>query len=370
MKNGKIGVGIIGVHPTQGWAATAHLPALQASPDFEVVALSNSTLATAEQAAQKFKVPHFFQRYEDLLECADVDLVVVTVKVPYHFALVSAAIRAGKSVYCEWPLGNGLQEAEQLQRLAEQHKVRTVVGLQSRATAEMNYVRDLIRQGYVGEVLSASMVGSGIIGGALVPAAFAYTLDPKNGAGILSVAFSHAIDALSFALDADFVVVAATLDIRRKTAQVIETNETVAMLTPDQIAVSGKLTNGAVVSAHVRGGMSRGTNFRLEINGTRGDLIITSALGYPGLIGTAIQGGQDAETTLHDFAVPAQYLNASADLGMATNVANNYALLAADIKHGTATAPTFADGVTLHRLIDAIERSSASGSRTFLANKS
>ncbi|MFZ6644165.1 Gfo/Idh/MocA family protein [Undibacterium sp. TJN25] len=366
MKNGKIGVGIIGVHPTQGWATTAHLPALQASPDFEVVALTNSTLASAEEAARKFKVPHFFQRHEDLLNCADVDLVVVTVKVPYHFELVSAAIKAGKSVYCEWPLGNGLQEALELQRLAEQHKVSATVGLQSRATPEMNFVRDMVRQDYVGEVLSATLVGSGIIGGAMIPAGFAYTLDPKNGAGILNVAFSHAADALCFALDTRFADVAATLESRRKTAQVIETGEILAMQTPDQIAVNGTLENGTVVSAHVRGGMSRGTNFRLEINGTRGDLVVTSSLGYPGIGATTVHGGRDDDALIHELEIPAEYKLVGSELGMGTNVANNYALLAADLKNGTHTAPSFADAVTLHRLIDAIEQSAAKGRKIMI----
>lgn len=364
MKNGKIGVGIIGVHPDYGWAATAHLPALQALPDYEIVAISNTTLANAEAAAKKFNIPHFFQRYQDLLDCNDVDLVVVTVKVPYHFELVSAAIRAGKNVYCEWPLGNGLAEAQALLQLAQQHGVRTVTGLQSRATAEMNYVRDLVRQGYVGEVLSANLLGSGMIGGAAIPQVFAYTLDPKNGAGILNVAFSHAIDTLCFALDANFSAVSATLATRRQTSQIIESGATIPMLTPDQIAVSGTLTSGVVVSAHVRGGMSRGTNFRLEINGTRGDLVISSALGYPGLIGTTVQGAQDAETTLHELEVPAQYSSSATALGMAANVSNNYALLAADIKNGTDLAPSFADALTLHRLVDAIEKSAETGTRS------
>ena len=48
---------------------------------------------------------------------------------------------------------------------------------------------------------------------------------------------------------------------------------------------------------------------------------------------------------------------------MATTVSNNYALLAADLKRGTKTAPTFADAVILHRLINAVEQSAATGSR-------
>lgn len=364
MKNGKIGVGIIGVHPTQGWAGMAHIPALQALPDYQVMALTSRTQALAEQAADKFGVPHYFTRYEDLLALPDVELVVITVKVPYHFELASAALRAGKSVYCEWPLGNGLQEAAALQQLAAQHQVRAVVGLQSRATPEMRYVRDLVRQGYVGEVLSATLLGSGIIGGATMPSAFAYTLDPNNGAGVLNVGFAHAIDALSYALDSRFDEVGATLATRRKTVQLLETGAAVAVGTPDQIAVSGTLDNGVVVSAHVRGGMSRAANFRLEINGTHGDLLVTNPMGYPGLAASTISGGQAGDSGVSELAIPADYRAAApAGSGMAANVANNYRLLADDIRTGGSTAPTFDDALALHRLIDAVERSAASASR-------
>jgi len=364
MKNGKIGVGIIGVHPSRGWAMTAHLPALQASPDFEIVALTNSNLDVAREAALKFNVRHAFQLHEDLLACPDVDLVVVTVKVPYHFELVSAAIRAGKSVYCEWPLGNGLQEAVELEQLAKKYKVHAVVGLQSRATPEVNFIRDLIRDGYVGEVLSVSLIGSGIIGGAMIPEQFAYTLNPKNGAGMINVAFVHAIDSVGYVLGSDLSEVMATLDIRRKTAQVVETGAIVAMETPDQIVISGRMKSGAVVSAHFRGGLSRGSNFRLEINGTQGDLIVTSSLGYPGVGETKVQGAQGEDAAVRNLDVPQKYVTANADIGrIATTVSNNYALLAADLKNATKTAPTFADAVILHRLINAVEQSAATGTR-------
>ena len=66
MKNGKIKVGVIGVHPEQGWATTAHIPALQASSDYELVALMNSNGQLARQAADKFKVPNAFESHLDL----------------------------------------------------------------------------------------------------------------------------------------------------------------------------------------------------------------------------------------------------------------------------------------------------------------
>lgn len=367
IKTGKIGVGIIGVHPHRGWAMIAHLPALQKAADFEVVALTNSNLTVAKEAALKFNVPYAFQRHEDLLACPDVDLVVVTVKVPYHFELVRDVIQAGKSVYCEWPLGNGLEEAAELEQLAQKHKVHAVIGLQSRTTPEVNFARDLIGNGYVGEVLSVSLIGSGMIGGAVINEQFAYTLNPKNGAGMLNIAFAHAIDAVSYMLGSELSEVMATLDSRRKKAQVIETGAIVPMETPDQIVVSGKMKSGSVISVHFRGGVSRGSNFRLEINGTQGDLIITSSLGYPGLGETKIQGAQGEDAAVQDLKLPQDGEMADVDIGiMAMTVFNNYALLAADLKYGTKTAPTFADALILHRLIDAVEQSAASGGRQHL----
>jgi predicted dehydrogenase len=364
--NARIGVGIVGVHPSRGWAATAHLPALRASPDYSVVAVSNPSIDIAREAAIRFEASHAFDNLNDLVSCAAVDLVVITVKVPRHFELVSGAIRAGKSVLCEWPLGNGLLEAIELQRLASDRAVRTFVGLQSRASAELRFARDLIRNDYVGEVLSASLVGSGIIGGAEIPEAFKYTLDPANGAGILNVAFGHAIDSVCYALDGSFEDIVARLHQRRKTARLSESGETIPMRTPDQIIFAGALRSGPVVSAHFRGGLSRATNYQLEINGTRGDLILSGSLGYPGVGNTTLRGGEGADSTLHDMAVPVSYLGDPTLAGPAQNVLHQYTSIAADLNNGTTEAPSFADAVNLHRLIHSIEQASATGVRQHL----
>jgi predicted dehydrogenase len=241
--------------------------------------------------------------------------------------------------------------------------------LQSRASVELRYARDLIRNNYVGEVLSASLVGSGIIGGAEIPEAFKYTLDPANGAGILNVAFGHAIDSVCYALDDSFDHIVATLHHRRKTARIVESGETVPMRTPDQIAVAGALRSGSVVSAHFRGGLSRGTNYQLEINGTRGDLILSGSLGYPGVGNTTLRGGDGADSTLHDLVVPDSYRVDATLAGPAQNVLNQYATIAADIKNGTDEAPSFVDAVNLHRLIDSIEQASLTGLRQHLPFK-
>src|SRR3989441_11059026 len=130
-KNGdkRIRVGIIGANPNRGWAAQAHIPALKSlSDDFEITALSTSRRESADAARELFGVPLAFDNHKDLVNSAVVDVVAVTVKVPYHLELATAALEAGKAVYCEWPLGNGLKEAENLAALAEKKGVPAAAG--------------------------------------------------------------------------------------------------------------------------------------------------------------------------------------------------------------------------------------------------
>jgi predicted dehydrogenase len=74
-------------------------------------------------------VPLFFDDAGAMARRPEVDLAVVAVRVPHHHALVSAVLRAGKPVCCEWPLGNGLAEAEEMAGLAEASGVKDFIGL-------------------------------------------------------------------------------------------------------------------------------------------------------------------------------------------------------------------------------------------------
>ncbi|MDP9220798.1 MAG: Gfo/Idh/MocA family oxidoreductase, partial [Actinomycetota bacterium] len=139
-----IGVGIIGLSASGGWAAQAHLPALAAVPGFAVRALSGSSPGSAKAAGEKYGIPLAFGSAGELARRDEVDLVVVCVKVPHHRELTLAALEAGKMVLTEWPLGNGLAEAEQLATVAEARGIRTFVGLQARSAPAIRYVRDLV----------------------------------------------------------------------------------------------------------------------------------------------------------------------------------------------------------------------------------
>src|SRR2546422_2951805 len=223
MPESTLGVGIIGVSPVRGWAATAHIPALRTLPNYKIRALSAHSAESARAAGEVFGVSAVFSDHEQLVIQPDIDLVVVTVKAPQHRELVSAALAAGKAVYCEWPLGRDLDEARAMAALAAEHGVRTVVGLQGRQAPAIQFVQKLLGDGYVGEVLSTTMVGLSVPGDVL-GRPNAYMLDRTNGANVLTIAVGHSLDILNYVLG-EFADLSAVAALRRPLITIEETGE-------------------------------------------------------------------------------------------------------------------------------------------------
>jgi predicted dehydrogenase len=365
MPGSKLGVGIIGVNPAWGWAATAHIPALRVLPNYEIRALSATSTESARAAGEAFGVAAVYSHHDELVAQPDVDVVAVTVKVPHHRDLVSAALAAGKTVYCEWPLGRDLDDARAMAALAAEHGVRTIVGLQARQAPAIEFVRELLRDGYVGEVLSTTIIGVSITGDVVVQPNV-YMLDGNNGANLLTVAVGHSLDALNHVLG-EFADLSAVSAIRRPLITAEQTREQIMKTAPDQIAVIGTLTSGAIASIHVRETVAGGTGFLWEINGTDGTLRITADAALPEILPLTVAGTRGGgEPT--ELAVPAALTQKWPSLtglegAPAYNVGRAYAAFAADIDNGTHTVPDFADAVRRHEVIAAIERSAASGER-------
>jgi len=360
-----LGVGIIGVSPVRGWAATAHVPALRALPNYEIRALSGHSAESARAAGEAFGVSAVFSDHKQLVSQPDIDVVAVTVKVPHHRELVSAALAAGRAVYCEWPLGRDLDDARAMAALVAKQGVRTVVGLQARQAPAVEFVQELLRDGYIGEVLSTTMVGLSIPGD-VVGQPNAYMLDKSNGANVLTIAVGHSMDLLNYVLG-EFADLSAVSNLRRPLITIEETGEQMVKTAADQIAVIGTLTSGATASVHVREAVAGGTGFLWEINGTDGTLRITADAAYPEIYPLTVAGAHGRSEPAK-LAVPAALTQKWPALTRlegtpAYNVGRTYAAFAADIENGTHTVPDFADAVRRHEVIAAIERSAASGER-------
>ena len=360
-----LGIGIIGVNPAWGWAATAHIPALRALPNYEIRAISARNAESARGAGEAFGIKAVFPDHEQLVIQPDIDVVAVTVKVPHHRELVTAALAAGKAVYCEWPLGRDLDEARAMAALAVEKGLRTVVGLQARQAPAVEFIQQLLSDGYVGEVLSTSMVGLSVVGDTLVQPN-AYMLDKANGANLLTVAFGHSLDILNHVLG-EFADLSAVSDLRRPLMKIEETGEQIVKTAVDQIAVIGTLASGATASVHVREAVAGGTGFLWEINGTDGTLRITADAPLPGIFPVTVAGAQGPNEPA-ELAIPAALAQkwpalSSLQGAPAFNVGRTYAAFAADIDNGKHTVADFADAVRRHEVITAIERSAASGER-------
>ena len=349
-----IGVGIIGASPGTGWAAATHVPALQALPQYDLRAVATSRVESARRAAAEWKVDAFDDPRQ-LIAHPGVDLVVVAVKVPDHRNLVAQALAAGKMVFSEWPLGVDLAQAEDLTARAAAARVPTVIGLQARFDPVIAHLRNLVQQGYLGRALATNLVGSGQAWGPTTDPAHVYAYDRRNGVTPLSVSVGHALDALTFVLG-DFKSFTATVGVGHRDIDVLG-HAPIRSTTPDQVAVTGALDSGAVASIFYRGGLSRAGDLRWEINGTDGDLLVTSPAPNGNVQATELMlaGGHGSDTHIEPIAAPEDFSDAGLHIP-ARNVAALYTAFARDLSEGTSVAPSFGDAVRLHRLVDRIER--------------
>jgi predicted dehydrogenase len=353
-----IGVGVVGLSAAGGWGAGAHLPVLSAVGGFELRGLVGSSPASARAASRAYGVPAYSSAGE-LAAAADVDLVVVTVRTPRHRELVLAALAAGTPVFCEWPLAVDLREAEELAEAAR--GIPTSVGLQGRSSPTFRWLADLVSDGYVGDLLSVTVSAASTEWGSPVADRMLYTLDRDLGASMMAIAFGHAIDSVSMVVG-ELQDVVATTATRHRYVPLASGGRQVPMTAEDQIAVSGTLPGGAVLSAHHRGGTASGAGFSMTIDGSDGTIVAT-APDHPHVTPVTVHGvrgrGRPAELTL-----PGRY-DRFPELARSPvhTLAHAYAGIRDQLLGGATVVPDFDDAVVRHRLLDAITRSAATGRR-------
>ncbi len=365
MARDKLSIGIIGANVRYGWGTRAHLPAIKALPEVDLVAVATRSLETARETAQHYGALLAFDNPEDLAGHPDVDAVIVSTRAPTHHALVDLALKAGKHVFCEWPLGANLKQAMESRDLAESKGVRHMVGLQARGAPEFSYVKELVGEGYIGQVLSATLNQS-LPGAGTRVATFPEGVDRTQGVGTLAIAGGHSIDALCFCLG-EFRELSGVVSTQVKKALVKETGAVLDVTAPDNVSVSGTLASGGVVSAHIKNVPDFGTGMVLEIDGTEGSLVVTSP-GSAQIEGLTLSGARKGDRGRQELPVPEKHRWVPPDTpsGAPFNVAQLLRRFAGAIRDGSTIDPDFSLAVTRHEMLDAIQRSSDSGQRQAL----
>jgi predicted dehydrogenase len=364
-----IRVGVVGANPAMSWAAAAHLPALAHLDEFTVTAVGTTKQATADAAAAAFGARHAFADAHELASHPDVDLVVVSVRPDGRAGVIRAALAAGKHVFCEWPLGTDSAEAAELAEAAVAAGVVHAIGLQGCHSPSARYVKDLIAEGRIGRIESASIIAPGDPwGGSRIPQALAWGTDPATGAGLLNIMAGHTLAVLEY-LAGELTEVSAVVANLNDQVLVTETGARIPNRAPGQVALAGRLDSGAVASLTVHGGNSTSgpDGFLLRLAGTEGTITVTAA--QPGMyVGWAdwdirMRSADDGAT--RDLPVPRRYRTIPDGVpgGPPANVAALYREIARAIADGTGAEPSFTTAARHHRLLDAIERASLTGIR-------
>jgi predicted dehydrogenase len=360
----KVRLGLIGASVRGTWSARSHLPAVQSSSDVELTAVCTTRAASAEAARRAWGARLAFDDYRKMIASPEIDAVAIVVRVPSHYAPTSAALEAGKHVYCEWPLGRTTAEAVELAALAKAGGLVTAVGLQARANPALMHMRELVEAGFVGEVMAVhvSLLREGVLSR---PSHRTWQRDAELGANTLTIANGHAVDAMRFVVG-DFRRLSAVVATQAKQWLDTGTNTLLDVTAPDNVLLSGRLASGAVASVHVGAIPFAGSGYRMEIYGRDGTLVAAGE-DSPQLSEVSLLGAKGGNT-LAPMPVPERFILAASGTppGEAVNVGQMYTLFAQSIRDpairdGERHQPNFETAVDLHRLVDAIKQASDAG---------
>ncbi|MDO8751837.1 MAG: Gfo/Idh/MocA family oxidoreductase [Dehalococcoidia bacterium] len=360
----RLRIGLIGA--TGRWGPSAHIPAIQRLPETELYAVCTAHDATARAAAEKYSVELAYSNDKTMDANPQVEAVDVVVRVPTHYVLTKNALEAGKHVFCEWPLGANLKETEELAALARKMKVHTMVGLQRRASPVYLRLAELVKEGYVGQVLSVNLVQMG--GGVLNRTSDrTWQRDATLGANTLTIGFGHSFDALCM-VAGELTEVSAVVSTQAPQWYETDTKKYVDVTSPDNIMITGRLEGGAVVNANVGVHPYHGSGYKMEIYGKEGTLALVGGGGAGEQL--RIMGGRKDDKAMQELPVPdrlkwvpLQVQNA----GTAYDVGQMWVNFAKAIRTNTKIDPDFDHAVRRHKMLDAIQRASDTGQRQRVA---
>ncbi len=152
----RIRIGVIGF----GWMGQAHtrsylrIPTLfpERSYDPELVMISDASAERIEQAVESFGFPHGSLDWNDVIANDDIDVVCICAPNMLHEPIAVAAAEAGKHVFCEKPVGGVPAQTVRIEAASRAAGVTTGVGYNYRWAPMVQYAKQLIEAGELGEI--------------------------------------------------------------------------------------------------------------------------------------------------------------------------------------------------------------------------
>jgi predicted dehydrogenase len=375
---GLIGYAFMGAAHSQAWRTAPHFFDLPVRPELTV--LAGRDAVRVADAAARLGWSSTETDWRRVLERDDVQLVDVCTPGDTHAEIAIAALEAGKHVLCEKPLANTVAEAEAMAEAAARaaaRGVRSMVGFTYRRVPAIGLARQLIAEGRLGEIrhVRAQYLQDWIADPA-APMSWRLEKD-KAGSGALGDIGAHIVDLTQYVTGQRLTGVSALLETFVEERPLPASagslsgvaGEGMGTVTVDDAALFlGRFDGGALASFEAtRFALGRKNAIRIEVNGSRGSL----AFDFEDMNVLHFFDGDEPATTAgfrriivtepgHPYV--GAWWPAGHGLGYEHGFTHQVVDLVTAIAKGEDPTPSFADGLQVQRVLDAVERSAANTS--------
>ncbi|WP_193598057.1 Gfo/Idh/MocA family protein [Microbacterium sp. YJN-G] len=373
-----IGHGFMGAAHSVGWRQAPRMFDLPDDVEMAVV-VGRDPEKVAASAAQ-WGWSEWATDWREVVARDDIDLVDIVTPGDSHAEIAIAALEAGKHVLCEKPLANTVDEATAMADAAARaaaRGVRSMVGFTYRRVPAVTLLRDLIAQGAVGRIaqVRAAYRQDWLVDPAMP---LAWRLQKEHaGSGALGDIGAHIIDMTQFVTGLDVTSVSGVVDtiVRKRPLQASGVGlagtaaDGYGDVTVDDIALfSGRLSTGALVSFEAsRFATGRKNDLSIEVSGDRGALRfdledLNTLWFYDRTAPESTQGFTRILVTEPQHPYLAGWWPAGHMLGYEHGFSHQVVDLVTAIAEGTDPHPSFEDGLSVQRVLAAVEASSADDS--------
>jgi predicted dehydrogenase len=375
---GMIGHGFMGAAHSQGWRVAPRFFDLPLQPVMQT--LAGRSAASTEAAAAKWGWNATSTDWRAVIADDDIDVIDIVTPGDTHVEIAIAALEAGKHVLCEKPLANTVQEAEAMDAAAARAAERGIfamVGFTYRRVPATTFARDLVAAGRLGEI---RQVRAEYLQDWLMDAEAPLTWRMKKelaGSGALGDIGAHAIDLVEYITGQSVDSVSGIIETLVKERPVMAEGHGLSgtagvergPVTVDDLAMfTGRLSSGALASFEAtRFRTGRKNALRIEISGSLGaiafDLERMNELEfYDATLPDLELGFRRIVVTESEHPYLAPWWPTGHMLGYEHGFSHQVYDFVTAIASGTQPRPSFAEGLHVQRVLDAVERSSAAGS--------
>ncbi|MCU0494162.1 MAG: Gfo/Idh/MocA family oxidoreductase [Chloroflexaceae bacterium] len=340
-------IGIIGA----GLAGNWHANMFSATGQAKVVAAADVNLERATDLVQKHGAGHAFTDYRTMIETGGLDAVSIATSNDMHHPAALAALAAGLHVFCEKPLALTLAQAEEMTAAAHRAGVVHGVHFIHRTRPYAALAQRLVAGGHLGELthIRAEYLQDWLLNPATqmpLSAKLWRTSKATAGSGVLGDLGAHLLDMLR-AFQVDVTAVSARLRV----VEALHPGQATAETTDDHATLLLECANGALVQLTAsRVSVGHSNHIQLLVQGSQGALQVDN------------ERLNEVQVCAGPLALERRtwYTLAAEERDKLPSPVESFVQA---IAHGTPASPNFDDGLWVQRVLDAAERSAATGER-------